>query len=236
MPGLLCAAAAVPHAGTTDVDVQVDLEIANGSLGAARLERALLDAGFAPENEVWRWTTETTLGTRAVVKFELLADLEDTPANHVVHFDECDQLGAANVRGTGFASMDAHEMQLSADVDGVVRHVSINVTGLAGFLMAKVGAAKSRAKPRDWYDIAFVLLHNDAHADGADAVTAAFGSVAGSRSALLDLQANFQDETCQGVQAYVDQMSVSDPSGDPRVHAADAQLAVGRFCSSLLAG
>ncbi len=33
--------------------------------------------------------------------------------------------------------------------------------GLAGFLLAKNAAARSRQRPKDWYDIAFVLLHND---------------------------------------------------------------------------
>jgi len=33
--------------------------------------------------------------------------------------------------------------------------------GLAGFLLAKTAAAYSRSKEKDWYDIAFVLLHNN---------------------------------------------------------------------------
>lgn len=37
VPELLCAASSFQHAGTTDVDVQVDLEIAGGSIGAVRL-------------------------------------------------------------------------------------------------------------------------------------------------------------------------------------------------------
>lgn len=60
--------------------------------------------------------------------------------------------------------------------------------------MAKAAAAKGRSKARDWYDIAFVLLHNDEHIDGAAAVLAAFGSVAtAARTLLLELQANFAD-------------------------------------------
>ncbi len=33
--------------------------------------------------------------------------------------------------------------------------------GIAGFLLAKCAATRSRRKPKDWYDIAYVLLHND---------------------------------------------------------------------------
>jgi hypothetical protein len=44
---LLCASSESRHGGTTDVDVQVDLEIAVGSVNTARLERALRNAEFA---------------------------------------------------------------------------------------------------------------------------------------------------------------------------------------------
>ncbi len=46
VPELLCEASSAVHAGTTDVDVQVNLEIAAGSVNAALLEAALMAAGF----------------------------------------------------------------------------------------------------------------------------------------------------------------------------------------------
>jgi len=36
--------------------------------------------------------------------------------------------------------------------------VEVSVAGIAGVLLAKTAAAYSRRKPKDWYDIAFVLL------------------------------------------------------------------------------
>ena len=41
VPQLLCSNSAFRHAGTTDVDVQVDLEIARGATHTRRLEQAL---------------------------------------------------------------------------------------------------------------------------------------------------------------------------------------------------
>jgi hypothetical protein len=80
VPALLCAQSGTRHAGTTDVDVQVDLEISAGSVNAARLEKALRDAGFRPdEQRIWRWKSDDgPEGT--TVKFELLADLDTQPA------------------------------------------------------------------------------------------------------------------------------------------------------------
>src|SRR5665213_3661665 len=130
VPQLLCSAAGVAHAGTTDIDVQVDLEIAGGVVNTGRLEQALRNAEFVPDRErVWRWATVAD-GVRAVVKFELLVDLETEPAGAIVIFDDCEQLGAANLRGTGFAARDVEVRRISAKDGGVWRNVEVNVTGL----------------------------------------------------------------------------------------------------------
>ena len=238
VPELLCSGSEWQHAGTTDVDVQVDLEIACGAVNTARLEQALRNAEFEPDNErVWRWMADGT-NTRTVVKFELLADVGSAPANSTVHFDACEELGAVNLRGTGFASRDVEVRELRAHIGGVLHTVELNVTGLAGFLLAKAAAAYSRRKPKDWYDVAFVLLHNDAGGPEAAAgvVLECFAAdLAGTaRTALDDLLANFAAPDAQGPEAYVSQMLVDHPELDPATLAADAVLAVGAFHDRLL--
>jgi hypothetical protein len=79
---------------------------------------------------------------RAVVKFELLADLADKPAEALIVFDGADRLGAVNLRGTGFAARDIEVRMLSDRHQGVVQAAEINVTGLAGYLLAKASAAR----------------------------------------------------------------------------------------------
>jgi hypothetical protein len=238
VPALLCADSQWRHAGTTDVDVQVNLEIAGGSVQAARLEQALRNAEFLPDDDrIWRWNLNDPSGLRATVKFELLADLDNEPNNATVEFDGCDRLGAANLRGTRHAAQDIVIHKFGASDHGVWREAEINVTGLGGFLLAKVAAAHGRRKPKDWYDIAFVLLNNDL----GDAITAAgrvlevFGPPTGDiRTQLLDLQANFADSSAQGTGAYVDQFTLDHPDVDSSVAAADAQLAVGAFIQRLI--
>lgn len=113
VPELLCAGSGWRHAGTTDVDVQVDLEVACGAVNAARLENALRNAEFEPDTErAWRWVAEDT-SVKTVVKFELLTDLDTEPNEATVRFDACDNLGAVNLRGTGFASRD--DLNLGGD-------------------------------------------------------------------------------------------------------------------------
>jgi hypothetical protein len=237
VPQLLCSNSAFRHAGTTDVDVQVDLEIARGATYTRRLEQALANAEFRPDSErIWRWEMHTDAGRKAQVKFELLADLEDQQQGAIVTFDDCEQLGAVNLRGTGYAARDVQEQSLRAKDGGVVREVQVNVSGLGGFLMAKAAAANGRNKPKDWYDIAYVLLHNDhGPAAGADAVTVAFGSVAVvAKTWLLELRANFVDSDSQGTSAYVEQFLLDHPGQDPQQLGADAMLAVDDFCTRLL--
>jgi hypothetical protein len=238
VPELLCAGSPYRHAGTTDVDVQVDLEIACGATKMRRLENALRNAEFVPDGErAWRWTTGDD--PKAVVKFELLADLADEPAGATVHFDECEALGAANLRGTGFAARDVELCDLRARVRDARWSVQVKVTGLAGFLMAKTAAAAGRQKPKDWYDIAFVLLHHRAGGplEAAERVRAIFGAdIKGKvRVDLRALRANFEDVGTQGPRAYADQMLVDHPELDAAQLQADAVIAIQQFCDAVLA-
>ena len=233
VPELLCSASDMQHAGTTDIDVQVNLEIVGGSVNAARLEQALLAAGFTVDPErKWRWVA-TTIGLRTEVKFELLADLDNQPGHATISFDVCETLGAANLRGTGFAADDVASRDLTAEVGGTEVTVEVYFTGLAGFLLAKAAAARSRNAPKDWYDIAFVLLHNDEGGlQGAiDAVRGRFGSrLAGVRTELAELAANFADRGAQGVQAYAEQIVLNNTGVDHEEVLTEAMVAVEGFC------
>lgn len=199
---------------------------------------ALLNAEFEPDGErIWRWKADGP-EQGSVIKFELLADLEDHASGARIMFDGCESLGAANLRGTGFAARDIEIRSLSAKVGGVLNVAEVNVTGLAGFLLAKCAAAHARRKPKDWYDIAFVLLHNDQGGPEAAArlVIERFGGDLGTlRTALYDLQANFADPRAQGTKAYADQMLVDHPDLGAAMLRADAVVAVGAFCAALLA-
>lgn len=236
VPEWLCSSSGRQHAGTADIDVQVNLEIECGSVNTARLERALKNAEFEPDSErIWRWR-DISEETRAVIKFELLADRDDQPAGVDIRFDNCEQLGAANLRGTKYAVEDIEVRTLTAKIGGDRRSVEVNVTGVAGFLLAKCAAAHSRRKTKDWYDITFVLLHNNlgGPVDAANAVIARFGnSVTALDTALADLAANFADDHSQGPLAYADQMLIDDPTLDRATLIADAIAAVGEFCDTL---
>jgi hypothetical protein len=120
----------------------------------------------------------------------------------------------------------------------VVHTVEVNVSGLAGFLLAKTAAAYSRRHPKDWYDIAFVLLHNDAGGpeQAAAVVLERFGGeINGSiRTAIEDLNANFANPTAQGPAAYAEQIRLDHPELDRATAAADPVVAVTHFCERIV--
>lgn len=241
VPAMLCSDSERLHAGTTDVDVQVDLEIAGGAEQARRLEIALKNADFHVDaGRVWRWETVQGGGYTAVIKFELLADLDDQPQGANIRFTDTDKLGAINLRGTGYASRDHSPQTLVAYDQGARITAEVDVTGLAGFLLAKTAAAFGRHAAKDYYDIAFVLLHHNevfdesGPLDPTDVVLRRLGAPVELRSAIEDLAANFSDDRAQGAEAYVEQLLINNPGLDPVTAATDARLAVGAFTRTLL--
>ena len=237
VPELLCRDSGMRHAGTTDIDVQVDLEVATGAVNGGRLERALRNAEFSPDRErPWRWTArDDELG--AVIKFELLCDLPDQPASATVRFDAASALGAANLRGTGAAARDVELHTLHTRIGGVEMSAKVRVTGTAGFLMAKAAAAHHRQFRRDWYDIAFVLLHGRLGSmEAASRVTSCFGGpLPGNMvTALRELAANFHAPGDQGPSAYAAQIVIDHPELSEDRAAADAVVAVQAFCDALV--
>jgi hypothetical protein len=239
MPELLCARSSSAHIGTTDIDVQVNLEIASGAVNAGRLESTLRTAGFEPDGErAWRWHDPGAPGL--VVKVEFLADLDDVPNQTTVTFDASERLGAVNLRGTGYAARDWNLQRLIAPDSGGDVTVELRVAGLAGYLLAKVHAAYRRRATKDWYDLAYVLIHNDAGGprQAAQAVIERFGSdlVGETRSALDDLAANFADADAQGPQAYAETALELAPDLDWQLLTNDAVTAVGAFLAGLRSG
>ncbi len=238
VPDLLCARSGAPHEGTTDVDLQVDLEIQRGATNAARLEAALGVAGFRPDREhAWRWRDHAPAAS--VVKIEFLADLGTAPDRTVIAFDGCRSLGAVNLRGTGFAARDWTLLPVTAAIDGEPCTVELRVATLPAYLLAKVHAAAGRCLPKDWYDIAYVLLHNDEggpHAAGWRVFDRFRADLVGATAtALSELAANFAAPGAQGCAAYASTMLRVQPGAGlhPDVLENDAMAAVAAFLGAL---
>ena len=228
VPDLLCTRSGMRHAGTTDVDVQVDLEIAAGAVNTVRLERALVNAEFkADPSRVWRWETEAD-GHNVVAKFELLADLDGEPAGAVVHFDECDVLGAVNVRGTGFAARDYSSLTLQSRIGGVDYEVGVNIPALPASpsqkqrRLAAVARRRTGTKSPSFY---CTILRRSGVRRGASQVSTSDTTWSGRCGPLsTTFSPNFDSPDGHGPRAYASQVLVDHPGADDAQLRADAVL------------
>ncbi|MBW4078642.1 MAG: hypothetical protein HIU84_09085 [Acidobacteria bacterium] len=236
VPDLLCSQSTQPHEGTTDVDVQVDLEIQSNVVNARRLEIALEGSGFKPSTErIWRWKHESIPGV--VVKIEFLADLAQEQNHSIIKFDDCASLGATNLRGTGYASRDWELRSISSELGAGLTTVDVRVATLAAYLLAKTHAAYDRSLEKDWYDIAYVALHNDAGgpvAAGRNVRQTFQDELTGqTHTALGELRSNFADANSQGCIAYAQTVERLHPGQDTDVLANNAVAAISEFFSGL---
>ena len=137
--------------------------------------------------------------------------------------DDC-SVQCARESGNLSAARDVEARILSVQIEDVDCSAEVNVTGLTGYLLAKAVAAHSRRQTKDWYDIAFPLLHNDADGPAAAAELAQdrFPDEAAAM-ALRDLRVNFETPDAQEPRACVHDHP------DSSVLAVDAALAVQEF-------
>lgn len=163
------------------------------------------------------------------MKVEFLADLDDVQNHQTLSFDDCEALCAVNLRGTGVAARHWEARSIVAHIDGVDQTVELRVATLHAYLLAKTHAAHGRGLPKDWYDIAYVLLHND---DGGPVgagrrMRDQFGDglVGATVTALSELSANFADETAQGSLAFASTTLRIHPELDRDVVANNADAA-----------
>jgi hypothetical protein len=154
-----------------------------------------------------------------------------------VRFDDCEQLGAVNLHGTGFAARDYDVHVLTARLGGMSMSAEVRVAGLAGFLLAKVAAAGAGTSQRTGTTsrsfccttMSAVSLTPQPESLGQFA-----DDIGELRTAIVDLQANFADVGAQGSRAHADQLVIDHPEVDRATAAADSVLAVGRFCPAIL--
>jgi hypothetical protein len=217
------------HLGTTDVDVLLVTQLTAGrDLGP--IERALEAMDFAPEGDGWRWRGRID---HRVVKIEFLCDLDDQPAEAIVTPAGCTELRAVNLRGTGNVEHDHREITLDGP-DGPVR---VRIAALAGYLLSKAAAARTRGADKDYYDLAYVLLHN--HAGGPAAAAAVINAsklrtaLPGMSSIFIELRERFRNDGAVGPRAFAQESLKVTPDADAKLLAADAAAAVNEFCSAL---
>ncbi|MGV8083995.1 MAG: hypothetical protein AB2L09_10245 [Coriobacteriia bacterium] len=150
------------HVGSTDVDVALKLAVEADDEGAyATFETNLKRNGFSRvDGSSWRWAADVD-GHLVVV--ELLGDSQNAEPGTVFRPRITPPAGAGGVgllcvRGIELAFRDS--LTITRDVrllDGARSRVDFQVANLAPFVALKANAYLDRRKPKDAYDLIYVL-------------------------------------------------------------------------------
>jgi len=172
-----------PHLGTTDLDVCLSLAIVEGDTAEyERIEVALGKGGYESTTETFRWRQRDRM--HLTVEF-FCPSGDGRPPGRAFRPKHADNPVAKQNLGSRLSALalDAGRV-LDEDVVVVDREVvlpdgggrtiaSFRVTGVLGFLVAKTGALIGRDKPKDAYDIVWILENWDGGPAAVAAVIAA---------------------------------------------------------------
>jgi hypothetical protein len=195
---------AVPvHAGTTDVDLVIDLQILTNTDAYATLEENLARRGFERgENDKgvkvsWRWKTRTERGATMVV--ELLTDAPEIAGGRVQELPTNGTISALNIPHSSIV-FDMHdEIEIQAELlgGGGVATERIRHANLVSFTCLKAFAYDDRFERKDAHDLIYCLENAPA---GMDAVVAQLVVARGGKhaevvqSALQVLRSRFASD------------------------------------------
>ena len=173
-----------PHPGTNDVDLCIQLDVAEDEELYIVLEQALEELGFVPGprndgrgESVWQWVRDVD-DSRIAVEFLAPADSvggdgagarNGPPIGRIAEDEPTrpgDEIGALRVRAGELALRDAVpatiDIELLGRPDGVpagLALVRVWVANLLPMLVLKGFALKNRLKDKDAFDIVWLLRH-----------------------------------------------------------------------------
>jgi hypothetical protein len=156
-----------PHVGTADIDLCLSVALVEGDTEAyERIETILKGLGFEEGDASFRWLRRAGIGL--TVEFFCPAG-EQRPPGRVFRPSRSDNpTGKHNLGGRLSAlALEAGDL-LTTDVEVISRtfvlpqnkgtiDMELRVTGPLAFLMAKIDALRGRDKPKDAYDIVWLI-------------------------------------------------------------------------------
>lgn len=186
-----------PHAGTSDLDIVVELEMLAETEAYHSLEENLKKLGFerAENNEKrklsWRW--QTRLDARSTVILELLADYPNLMGGKVQPIPTERGISALNIPHASIV-FDLHEtVEITAPLlnDGGNATETIRYADLVSFTCLKAFAYNQRNERKDAHDLVYCLEHQKggiaaAHEKFRAAVSGKHGAVIAKALTILE--------------------------------------------------
>lgn len=235
-----------PHVGTADLDLCLSIALVEGHTETyERMETVLKGRGFEMGDATFRWHRRA--GLALTVEFFCPAG-EGRPAGQAFRpRARANPTGKHNFGGRLSAlALDAGDL-LTRDVEEVTQTVdlpqgrgryeaTVRVTGPLAFLVAKTDALRDRDKPKDAYDIVWLI---ESWPEGPSAAARAFAQRPAYRdahvgAALERLRQMFADASRVGPRSYA-RFVATGPSEEPQLERR-AVGAVAEFLGALPSG
>jgi len=166
-----------PHAGTTDVDLVLDLEVLATVDAYRRLEQNLRALGFErgrnDEGRVQHFSWRKPIGGGVTVVVDLLCDAALAEGGQVAELPGERRLSALKIPGAHLVIADHVEIDLTAillDERGVATE-TVRVANIVPFIMLKALAYEDRFEEKDAYDLVYCLMY---YGGGPEDVAAQF--------------------------------------------------------------
>lgn len=166
-----------PHAGTTDVDLVLDLEVLTTIDAYSRLEQNLKALGFErgtnDEGHAQHFSWRKPVGDGITIVVDLLCDADIAEGGHVTTLPGERRLSALKIPGAHLVVDDFVEVELTADLldERGVATERIRVANIVPFVTLKALAYEDRLEEKDAYDLVYCLMH---HPDGPQGIGARF--------------------------------------------------------------
>lgn len=167
-----------PHAGTTDVDLVLNLEVLAGIEAYRKLEANLKALGFVrgtnEEGQVQHHSWRMHLGDGITVVVDLLCDAALEEGGRIAGLPKAaGNVSALRIPGAGLAARDFVEHALTGELlDGRgTATVTVRVANVVPFVVLKALAYEDRFEEKDAYDLVYTLMY---YPSGPDAVAASF--------------------------------------------------------------
>lgn len=166
-----------PHAGTTDVDLVLDLQVLASVEAYRRLEQNLKALGFVrgtnDEGRVQHFSWRKPVGEGITVVVDLLCDADLGEGGQIAELPGERRLSALKIPGAHLVVEDHIQVELTAsllDERGVATE-TVRVANVVPFVVLKALAYEDRFEEKDAYDLVYCLMH---YGSGPEDVAAQF--------------------------------------------------------------
>jgi hypothetical protein len=154
-----------PHAGTTDVDLILDLDVLASIDAYRRLEQNLGALGFVrgtnDEGQAQHFSWRKPVGGGVTVVVDLLCDADPSQGGHVAALPGERRLSALKIPGARLVPRDHITVEITAallDERGIATE-AVRVANVVPFVVLKALAYEDRFEEKDAYDLVYCLMH-----------------------------------------------------------------------------